>query len=142
MTGMRQEAAYPQALAEIVKRLHYRPGWRIRLDDIDRGQGSSGLTLVITTKGYDAYHPERGDGYRVDHYMIVPAAAYDERSWTLWVFRELMLVEQHECMEFFQLLGRRPFAPAPGPGNDPYMLLIHGTDADRRTRFTGEVAPG
>lgn len=147
---MRQEAPYPDELADLVSKLRYRPGWHFRLDDIDRGQDSKGLTLVITTKGYDTYHPDRGENYRVNHYMLVPPAAYNRRSWQNWLFGQLLLVEKHECMEFFQLVTKgdgvrtpdfveRPFAPAHGPGNDPYLVLTYGTDLDRRTKFTGEV---
>jgi hypothetical protein len=109
--------------------------------DKDRGQGSKGLTLIITTKGYDSYHPENGEGYRVHHYMLVPPAAYDRRSWENWLFEQLLLVERHECMEFFTIDGKRPKAPAHGPGNDPYLVLTYGDDVDRRTKFTGELNP-
>lgn len=155
---MQQVAPYPDELADLVAKLKYRPGWTFDLLDKDRGQGSKGLTLIITTRGYDSYNPDRGDGYRVHHYMLVPPAAYDRRSWVNWLFEQLLLVERHECAEFFrfewdepdrigtEVLGMnhrvlRPRAPAHGPGNDPYLMLDHGTDLDRRTRFTGEVSP-
>jgi hypothetical protein len=141
METMRQEAPYPHELADLVSKLTYRPGWKFRLEDIDRGQGSKGLTLVILTKGYDSYHPERGDGYRVYHYMLVPPASYDRRSWENWLFEQLLLVEKHECMEFFTIDGKKPKAPAHGPGNDPYLVLTYGDDTDRRTSFRGELNP-
>ncbi len=100
---MRQIAPYPQALADLVARVAYRPGWMCKLTDLDRGQDSEGLTLVITTKGYDSYHPERGENYRVHHYMPVPPAAFDGRSWQRWLFEQFLLVERHEAMEFFAL---------------------------------------
>ena len=78
---MRQVAPYPDALAYLVERLSYRPGWTFELADLDRGQGSEGLTLIITTLGYNSYHPGRGENYRVNHYMPVPPAAFDVRSW-------------------------------------------------------------
>jgi hypothetical protein len=137
--AMRQEAPYPAELADLVAKLRYRPGWKFRLEDIDRGQGSSGLTLVITTCGYDTYHPDRGEKYRVNHYMLVPPASYNRRSWLNWLFEQLLLVERHECMEFLVIDGERPRAPAHGPGNDPYLTLDHGTDLDRRTSFRGEL---
>lgn len=142
METMRQEAPYPHELADLVSKLAYRPGWKFTLDDADRGQGSKGLTLIITTKGFDSYHPDRGDGYRVNHYMLVPPAAYDRRSWENWLFEQLLLVEKHECMEFFTIAGEHPRAPAHGPGNDPYLVLTYGDDADRRTSFRGELNPG
>lgn len=136
---MRQAAPDPEILKELVERLEYRPGWEFRLADIDRGQGSEGLTLDIITQGYDSYNPERGETYRVHHYMPVPPAAYDRRSWQRWLFEQLLLVERHEACEFFVVGGDRPYAPHHGPGNDPYIVFDHGTDVDVRTRFTGEV---
>lgn len=138
---MRQEAPYPYALETLVNQLKYRPGWEFDLADTDRGQGSKGLTLVITTRGYNSYHPERGETYRVNHYMLVPPAAFDERSWRRWLFEQLHLVELHELMEFFQIGDERPFAPSHGPGNDPYLVRELGTDEDQRTSFRGVLNP-
>src|SRR5271157_4329951 len=116
MADYLQKAPYPIILADLVKRLVYRPGWTIRLvPDLDSGQGSEGTTLIITTKGYDSYNPDEGQHYRVNHYMPVPPAAYDERSWRRWLFEQFLLVERHECMEFFSIDGKRPFAPHHGP---------------------------
>lgn len=135
-----QKAPYPKILAELVKNCRYRFGWTVRLyTNLDRGQGSEGTTLVITTLGYDSYHLENGENYRVNHYMPVPPAAYDERSWKRWLFEQFLLVERHECMEFFCIGGKRPYAPHHGPGNDCYNVFDHGTALDTRTMYTGEV---
>lgn len=134
-----QVAPYPALLDALVAKLSYRPGWEFDLTHRDRGQGSEGLTLRIITVGYDSYHPDRGQTYRVAHYMPVPPAAYDERSWRRWLLEQLLLVERHECMEFFKIGAKRPYAPHHGPGNDPYIVFDHGTDLDVRTQFTGEV---
>jgi hypothetical protein len=155
---MRQVAPDPEVLHRLVETLVYKPGWRFVLADIDRGQGSEGLTLDIITRGYDSYHPDRGENYRVHHYMPVPPAAFDERSWRRWLFEQLLLVERHEACEFFrfecdtpnrvgtEILGtnhhvERPYAPHHGPGNDPYIVFEHGSDIDVRTSFRGEVNP-
>jgi hypothetical protein len=154
---MYQPAPYPEILARLVARTVYRPGWQVTLEvlnrDDDHGRGEAGgLTLVIRTLGYDSYHPERGEHYSVYHYFIVPAATYDERSWRRWLFEQFLKVETHETMEFFALQPdggpsvaladmERPYAPSHGPGNDPYLIREVGTDLDRRTRFTGKVAP-
>lgn len=119
---MTQEAPYPQLLAELVARLSYRPGWTFALQYIDRGQGSKGLTLDIVTSGYNSYHPDQGQNYRVHHYMPVPPAAYDERSWRRWLLEQLLLVERHEACEFFVIDGEHVYAPSHGPGNDPYIV--------------------
>jgi hypothetical protein len=142
---MRQEAPYPQALADLVDSLSYRDGWpgqswRFSLLHVDRGQGSAGLTLCIRITGPNAYHPEELP-ISVMHYMIVPAAAYDERSWRRWLFEQVGLVELHERMEAFLIDGERPYAPSHGPGSDPYLVRELGTDLDRRTSFRGDVKP-
>jgi hypothetical protein len=141
---LRQVAADPVKLHELVARLSYKPGWEFNLQDMDRGQLSEGLTFVVTTHTDDSYHPERKK--RVNHFFIVPAAAYDERSWQRWLLDQLLLVESHECCEFFQLRGNeplagpvRPYAPSHGPGNDPYMIREVGTLLDVKTAFTGRV---
>jgi hypothetical protein len=140
-----QEAPYPEVLQDLVDGLVYRPGWEFRLARLDRGQGSVGLTLVITTLGYDAYHVDRGEAYRVNHYMLVPPAAYNRASWRMWLFEQLLLVERHEAMEFFAFLSEekltRPYAPNHGFGWDPYLVTETATDADRRTSFRNELAP-
>lgn len=142
---MSQAAPYPLLLEELADHLYYKPGWSFRLAEEDRGQGSTGLTLLITITGPDSYHLDRP--ITVCHHMLVPPASYDRRSWCWWLFEQILLVERHEAMEFFRI-GRdgwtgqeRPYAPAHGPGNDPYMIMIYGTGLDRRTSFTGQVNP-
>jgi hypothetical protein len=140
---MKQEAPDPQALRYLVDRLEYRPGWRVRLvDDLDRGQGSQGMTLIITTQGYDSYHPERGPEYRVNHYMPVPPAAFNPASWQRWLLEQFLLVERHEACEFFTLHDSpgsehsvKPYAPNHGNGEDPYIIHDPTTDEARRTSF-------
>lgn len=137
-----QTAPFPVILADLVKNCKYRPGWRVYLyENLDRGQDSEGTTLVITTLGQDSYnlsHGQYGD-YRVNHYMPVPPAAYDRRSWQRWLFEQFLLVERHECMEFFMIDKKRPYAPHHGPGNDCYNVFDHGEAIDTRTMYTGEV---
>lgn len=132
---MRQAAPFPQVLADLLGRLTYEPGgrtWRFTLADKDRGQGSKGLTLVINITGPDSYSDRT---ISVNHYMLVPPAAYNERSWRRWLFDQIGLVELHERMEFFKIDGRPAHPPAHGHGNDPYLLLEYGSDTDRRTSF-------
>lgn len=130
---------FPDELADLVSKCEYRPEWEVSLEEVDRGQGSVGLTLVIVSQGYDSYHPDRGETYRVAHYMPVPPAAFDRRSWQRWLLDQFLLVERHEACEFFQIDGERPYAPHHGPGNDPYIIFDHGTDEDARTSFRGDV---
>lgn len=145
---MAQVAPYPDELAGLVGTLRYRRnlGWAVRLeDDLQRDRPgvhhgeSCGLTLVVTRHGPDSYHPEQV--ITVCHYFPVPPATYDERSWRRWLFDRLGDVDTHERAEDFIIGGQRPYAPAHGPGNNPYLVLEYGTDLDRRTKFTGEVNP-
>jgi hypothetical protein len=105
---MRQVAPDPAALRQLVGELAYKPGWRFTLDDIDRGQGSKGLTLCILIDCPDSYQPQHT--IRVAHYMIVPAASYNRRSWQRWLFQQILLVEQHEAAEFFRFAVRHSAA--------------------------------
>lgn len=145
---MRQQAPYPDALASLVERVRYRPGWKVSLENVDRDKDEhgeivgSGLTLVIRTLGYNSYKPSAGETYAVHHYFIVPAATYDERAWQRWLFDQLVLVETHEAMEFFKIDKRRPFAPNHGPGRNPYSILERGTEKDATTMFTGQPTKG
>lgn len=152
---MQQQAPYPTELADLVQAVRYKPDWRFWLNvTLDRGQGSQGMTLVIQITTPDAYHPEVMRG--VNHFFPVPPAAYDYRSWRRWLFEQILLVERHEAMEFFQLdvgggatipdkdggehpITIRPFAPSHGEGNDPYLIRELGTDVDQRTSFRNKV---
>lgn len=151
---MNQEAPYPEVLAELVGALRYKPGWAFHLSHIDRGQGSTGLTLDIITCTVNSYHHDQTD-YRVHHYMPVPPAAYNKQSWRRWLLEQIILVERHEACEFFVLeyegdfikrdgsrsdrYRERPYAPHHGPGNDPYIIFEVGTDEEARTTFRGEI---
>ncbi len=103
---MEQTAPYPVELKDLVDALRYRHGWRFTLTTMDRGQGSEGLTLDITTLTTNSYHPTVCEhccsavtGYRVHHYFPVPPAAYDMRSWRRWLFDQVVLVERHAAAE-------------------------------------------
>ena len=139
MTDMEQSAPYPWELAMLVQELKYKAAWTFRLQDpgikFDRGQGSYGLTLVVTIITPDAYHPETKRG--VNHFFPVPPAAYDTRSWQRWLLEQILLVERHEACEFFQIGAGRPYAPSHGPGNDPYLIREIGTVEDVQTSYLG-----
>lgn len=148
MSDTLQSAPYPAELDRIVRRLRYRPGWRVVLEDIDRGQGSKGLTLCVYTRGFDTYHVDRGENYRVRHPFPVPPAAYNAQSWQRWVLDRLIEVETHEACEFFALVDEdgggeaRPFAPNHGPGWDPYAIRELNTVEAAETTFRGERREG
>jgi len=137
---MEQRAPYPVILEKLVWACKYRSGWKFVLNHEDRGQGSIGLTLNIIIKCQDTYHPETPILIRHSH--IVPAAAYDERSWRRWLFERILEVERHEAAEFFQIGGMRPYAPNHGPGNDPYIIFEEGTLQEKRTSYLGVERSG
>lgn len=133
---MKQIAPNPDVLFELVKSLTYKPGWSFFLTDLDRGQGSEGLTLVINVRGRDSYNPERI--FTVVHYMIVPAAAYNERSWRRWLLDQILLVERHEACEWFQIDGKHVYGPNHSPGNDPYIVFDWSTEEESQLNYKGE----
>jgi hypothetical protein len=152
---MTQTAPYPATLAALVKCLRYRRhlGWKVELeDDLQRDKPgrhsgeSRGLTLVVTRRGPDTYHPEQT--MAVHHYFAVPPATYNLASWQRWLFDRLGDVDTHERMEDFAICDSpgsehavRPFAPQHGPGNDPYRVCEYASGEDRRTSFRGELNP-
>lgn len=129
-------APYPEALERLVEACSYREGWLFYMRDEDRGQGSRGLTLTIVIDGFDTYNPT--ERMRVRHLFPVPPAAYNEQSWRRWLFDRVLKVERHEAAEFFQIDGKRPYAPHHGPGCDPYLIFEVGTTQEQRTNFLGE----
>lgn len=139
-----QTAPYPAELEELIGQLYYRPGWRFALGTIERdpasthGSSAGGLTFIATTNTLDSYDHHRH--IAVNHYFPVPAATYNRASWQRWLLNCLLLVEQHECCEFFTIDGAKPFAPLHGPGEDPYRIVEYATDTQRRTSFRGVVA--
>jgi hypothetical protein len=129
-----QVAPFPIALFDLVENCKLNPGWTVALQEMDRGQGSKGLTLIITTQGYDSYHPDRGETYRVRHFFPVPPAAFDRQSWQRWLFDTYLDVQIHEGMEFFVIDGKRPYAPHHGDGQDPYTIFERGSTDQARER--------
>lgn len=153
---MTQTAPWPQALEDMVVAFRYKPRWRFWLSpDLDRGQGSKGTTLVVEITEPDAYHPEKMR--TVNHFFIVPAAAYDYRSWRRWLFDRIADVDTHERCEAFQVVDTpeygvkheshhhevvtRPYAPSHGFGQDPYLVRELGTETDQKTSFRNELKP-
>jgi len=133
---MKQIAPKPDLLFELVERLTYKPGWIFQLVDLDRGQGSEGLTLVIRVTGLNSYNPE--ERFTVLHYMIVPAASYNERSWRRWLLDQILLVERHEACEWFQIDGEHVYGPNHAPGNDPYIVFDWSTEQESQLNYKGE----
>lgn len=121
-----QQAPYPEVLKELISQIKYKEGWSFSLDkDYDRGQGCRGLTFNILITCPDSYADRVT---RVLHLMPVPPAAYNRQSWRRWIFEQILLVERHEAAEFFEIDGKKVFAPHHLDGNDPYTIFEPGTD--------------
>ena len=132
-------APWPSVLEELIQRTSYKE-WTFKLRNIDNGPDCSALVVDIITKGTNSYDPTDHD-YRVHHYMQVPPATYDEHNWQRWLFEQCLLIEGHECGEFFKIDGKRPYAPHHQPGSNPYTHFERGTDKEARTMYTGAVRP-
>jgi hypothetical protein len=124
----------------LVAQLEYKPGWTVTLEDLERGQGSRGLTLCILIRCADTYEPDKIRP--VMHCMPVPPAAFNEHSWRRWLFDQILKVEQHEAAEWFKIAGSRPYAPLHSPGNNPYTIVELATDEERRSDFRGQLQQG
>lgn len=118
-----QEFPDPLALRQAVDELRYLPGWVIQLvDDMNRGQGSRGLTLTIEPDKPDSYHPEQH--VRTRFLYPVPAASFNRESWEEWLWARIEETEGHERAEWFRFgeEERRPFKPAHPDGWDPGVV--------------------
>jgi hypothetical protein len=125
---MTQIAPYPHDLEAAVGELHLTgglTGWRVWLEDEERGQGCSGLTLSIIPNNPDSYHPEQHVNTRFIY--PVPAASFNRESWEEWLWARIEETEGHERAEGFCFIEpdgteRRPFKPAHPDGWDPGVV--------------------
>lgn len=143
MTVNAQKAPYPTALADLLTDFAYKDGWRFVLGPLDRGQGSTGLTLDIFVATTNSYRKEPGHPRQfltVSHRFPVPPAAYVASSWRRWLLDRIIDVETHEAMEFFTVGGKKPYAPNHGPGHDPYTIRELATAEERATMWHGGEA--
>ena len=123
-------------LADLVTRLTYKH-WKFELREISRGQGCEGLTLLISAQVPDSF----GNGTtEFMHLMPVLPANYDEAAWTGWLLEQILLVEKHEALEFFEIDGEKVFFPFHGPGGNPYethRVVTHEQAHNPATPWTG-----
>ena len=134
-----QESPWPTELEELVDNLQYKPGWMYQLKYKDRGQGSKGLTFIVTTlttNSYDDNPTNLIPDYRVNHLFIVPGASYNKTAWSRWLLDRLIEVETHEACEFFRIAGERIFAPHHSEGEDPYSIFMIGDAATAAKKYT------
>lgn len=131
---MRNRQIGPEAptdvLAGLVSQVSYKDGWGFELREVDREQGSEGLTLCISAPVKDSYSDTI---INILHYMPVPPAGYDERTWKRWIVDQVILVETHEALEFFRINDEVVFPPNHGPGRNPYSILEVQSAGDAAT---------
>lgn len=108
-------------LADVVANITYKPGWSMWLQEISRGQGCEGLTLLVQATVPDTCN--EGESITFLHLMPVLPAAYDRENWVRWVFEQLQMVELHECLEWFRVDDRQPYFPEHAPGKNPYARV-------------------
>lgn len=128
---MRPPATF-HILEYLVSNVTCKPRWGFALAEEDGFR-----TLVITVPGRDSYHPE--NPLRVNHCFPVPEATYNMKTWQRWIFERCRKVENHELGEWFQIDGRRPFAPLHGPGEDPYTIHEYRDPADAQIVQDGSI---
>lgn len=125
---MVQKAPWPVDLEQAVNELDPTgglTGWRIWLQEEDRGQGCHGLTLNIVPNNPDSYHPENHVNTRFMY--PVPAASFNRESWEEWIWARIEETEGHERAEGFRFVDsegreRRPFKPAHPDGWNPGVV--------------------
>jgi hypothetical protein len=122
------------SLADVVAGVTYKEGWTLSLDYINRPTeqfaGSQGLTLRIHAVVPNSVKP--GETTYVEHWMAVPPTSWGREAWVRWVLDQIILVEQHEAMEFYAVDGKKPYFPAHGPGRDPYAIQLTDAELERR----------
>lgn len=101
-------------LVALVSGITYKPGWVFKVG----GPGRRFLCVFATTP--DSLSP--GTMRTTQHMYEVPDVA-DERDFVRWVRDCLLLAERHECCEFLQYRGARPFFPHHQDEGSPYDLI-------------------
>lgn len=86
-------------VAEIVKRIRYKPGWKIRVDDTGE------IEIVAHVK--DAYHPGRWPVNQPHAYVVNPQTARTESALCGRIFDACQRLEFHEVTEWFMYKGKR-----------------------------------
>jgi hypothetical protein len=137
---MHHSAPWPTDLEDLVNRARCWNGWSFALADGEWDEGTvSGLRLLITVHGANAYHP--GERRGTTFLFPVPATSFDRRSWEDWIWDRCMDVPRHEMGEALAFaywrpneagemveVTEHPFAPFHGPGRNPNTNTRVGVD--------------
>lgn len=90
-------------LEELLRWFKYKPDWTF---SIERG------LLAIRAIVVDADDPKRV--IPVTSYIELPRFVRDEFPWDRWLLDQIIELERHEAMEFFQVAGVKVFDPHKG----------------------------
>lgn len=106
-------------ITALVGRLAYKPGWSFKI------AGPGGRHLCVFARTADSDDP--GRMRTTQHMFEIPDLA-DDHAAARWIFDCLLLVERHECGEFFAVDGGRPFYPHHQDEGSPYALVDRWED--------------
>lgn len=90
-------------LKEIVRRIRYKPGWKIRVDDAG--------DVEIVAQVPCAYHPSRRPVDPPHAFVTNARVILSTRVLLGEIFDACQRLEFHETAEWFRYRGRRPFDP-------------------------------
>jgi hypothetical protein len=122
-------------LADLVDKVRCKPGWSFSLVEED-----GATRLVIQVRGRDSSRPfDDQTMMAIRHFMPVPEASFNEKTWRRWIFECCRRVENHELGEWFRIGDERPFQPLHGPGEDPYTVHEFRPEVDGLTTQDGSV---
>ena len=99
-------------VAGVVASVRYKPGWSFKVG----GPGNTMLCVFAPTP--DSWHPE--SERTTQHQFAIPDPPFDVERWLLEC---LLLAERHECCEFFEVGGVRPFYPHHQGLGSPYVIV-------------------
>lgn len=102
----------------LVASIRYKPGWSFKV------AGPRGRLLCVFARTPDSADPSRE---RVTQHQF-PLPDLDPPDFFRWVFRCLLLCEQHEAGEFFAVDGFRPHFPHHQDEGSPYELVDRWDD--------------
>jgi hypothetical protein len=122
-------------LRRLVDEVEGFPGWSFGLIDDDEG-----LRLrIVDSKCVDSYQPDRR--MPLAHFFPVPVTTWNEESWKRWIFDCALGALTHECGEWLRFGEDRPFAPAHGPGENPYVVNTYRPKEVAFTTQDGSMRP-
>lgn len=120
MTTLDRETTW-EVLDDLQYEIDYKPGYRFKFN---RNDGS--FSIYHTTE--NSIYPS--EMRSTDHNFIVPMATYDRVNWIRWIFERIADIDNHERAEFYQVDGKRVYAPHHGNGSDPYFSWQLGSEVD------------